>query len=253
MPYYRQSRYGPVRGGYYRQWSAKQQRYIRARARTARSKALVARRQQGYVRTSGRYGRFGGSTGELKWADIDMLDATLGSTMQIGQLTTIPQGDGASQRVGTKICLKKLNMRLHFTMPTAAATSPDPYLIRVMIVQDTQTNGAQFTATDLLVEDTIHSFRNLDNVARFKIIFDKILTINVTALDGAGYGLAGRIVFLKKNIPLNIPIQYQTSTTNGDVSTIKTNNLYLATQIQGTAEKIQMDGTCRVRYEDSNR
>ncbi len=76
-------------------------RVKRKRTYTARGKtrSAITKRQKGFVRTSGFYGRFNGngngSNGELKFHDIDFDDTPVaqnGTIGAAGTLLIIPQG-----------------------------------------------------------------------------------------------------------------------------------------------------------------
>lgn len=101
--------------------------------------------------------------------------------------------------------------------------------VRVIIYLDRQCNGAAATALDILASDQYNSFRNLGNVKRFKILYDKLRTYN-TGAYAAGNGTANdshNVVHTynqRVNLKVFIPIEFD-GTTTGALSTIKSNNI----------------------------
>ena len=118
---------------------------------------------------------------------------------------------------------------------TAAATGQalsawEPYLpqkVRLMVVQDQQTNGAQMTAAQLMndagaADTTINSYQNPNNFGRFQVLKDKDILIqdpNFTTEyppEDTPYSRTnGLIRTFKININLKVPIKVQFNAVNG--------------------------------------
>jgi hypothetical protein len=81
----------------------------------------------------------------------------------------IASGSSASQRIGRKVTVTKVSARGTWRM-NAASTGGSP--LRVVIFYDKQSNGALATETDMMNEDTYHSFNNLSNRDRFVVLAD---------------------------------------------------------------------------------
>ncbi len=98
------------------------------------------------------------------------------ATPAIINLTSIAQGDTNLTRDGSNCKLVSLQFK-YFIEQHASAVNTQ---IRVMIVLDKQTNQALYTAGDLLeditVDDIIVSMPNIDNAARFNIMYDRVHT-----------------------------------------------------------------------------
>lgn len=127
-----------------------------------RSRRRITYAQRGYVRTTGFYGRFT-SGGERKFKNTVVDDAAIAATLTINNLTVIAEGNGESERVGRKLTVTKISVLYSMQLPgsTTAAASSDT--VRCMLIQDKQTNGAQFVATDLIDLDNFNEFNNLAN------------------------------------------------------------------------------------------
>lgn len=192
--------------------------------RKTTSKAFIP----GVDRTGGYYGRFSGRSGELKFHDVDLDDATVGATGNMtATINIIPQGVTESQRVGRKCTIKSVNWHFRLILPERDAVSNpgDPDIVRTILFIDKQANGATATVTDILETTQYLSFRNLANSGRFKILYDKNHTMNYGAMasDGAGVVSQARVV---KDVNVykscSIPIEF--SGTTGVIGEIRSNN-----------------------------
>jgi len=97
------------------------------------------------------------------------------------------QGDDISNRQGRKCFVKKI--RINGSVAIPGQPGLDPFTnIRVLVVQDMQTNGTQMTGNLLLnsgsATDGIHMFQSTQNFGRFKILKDK--TYNMANRSIAG-------------------------------------------------------------------
>ncbi len=118
---------------------------------------------------------------EIKNFDVPLTGGqTITDTALITQLSNIPSGDTTNARDGAqcKMVGIELSFVIHQSTSSAGAT-----LVRVMLVQDKQTNQAIYVAADLLADvtsqDIIVSPRNLDNMRRFNVLFDKVFILNI--------------------------------------------------------------------------
>ncbi len=98
----------------------------------------------------------------------------------ITNVSFLSEGDNAISRDGGQV--KFTSFRLSYSLainPSATTT-----LVRCLIVQDKQTNQAQFTLADLFFDATIVDVLffpyNVNNASRFNVLYDKLhaLTIN---------------------------------------------------------------------------
>lgn len=87
-------------------------------------------------------------------------------------LTPIPQGPGASERLGRGIRIKSVQIRLNTRATGGAAGQPSQ--IRYAIVYDRQANGTQPLATDIWSGGQFQSMMNLGQSERYVILIDRI-------------------------------------------------------------------------------
>lgn len=224
------------------------------KARTSAARGRVVGAARGYLRTGGYYRGASRSTGELKFVDSTLagtLTATAGAILPTtGSLLLIPQDGTESGRVGRKVTLKSIAMRGTVVLPAATGATSTDDVVRIILVQDKQCNGAAMGVTDLLETATADSFNNLSNKSRFRVLFDKKVRVQAqgAVASGAAFTYAEQRVHWEKYIKLNMPIEYDNSATTGATATIRSNNI--------TALVISTDGTalvawtCRVRYTD---
>lgn len=204
----------------------------------------------GRDRTSGFYGRYVGSHAEKKFFDTDVNDAVVTAAMDIHQLCIIPEGNGESDRIGRKINVKSIHIKGILRMAAATGATSTSDQVICMLIQDTQTNGTEFSAVNLLDTDEFKSFRNLANSQRFVTLFKKVYNIGVSgaAASGAAFVFGEAMRGINVNKYCDIPIEYDNSATSGVITSVRSNNLYWVTQ--------SSDGVCgitanaRIRYTD---
>ncbi len=139
------------------------------------------------------YGRRGGN-GELKFHDIDVDDAVVASggvIQNAGTINIIPQGVSEKQRIGRKCTIKSIGWRFECSLAEQDA-QPNPEtndVLRVIMYQDKQCNGATAAVLDILESADYQSFNNLANSSRFRTLMDRTYDLNWMggmASDGAG-------------------------------------------------------------------
>ncbi len=231
--------------------SAKRQRYATGTRVAVKARGAVpgmSAAQRGYYRRAGYYKA---SENEKKFLDQTILDASLTSAATFFNLNIVPQNDTESGRVGRKIFIKNLRLRLSLVLGAATAISNTSETVRCLLVHDKQTNGAQMVATDLLETDSFLSLRNLANQERFNVLYDKTFVIQTSgaAPTGAALGFAVSAKYLKINKKINLSIEYDNSLTTGAVSTQRSNSLWWVT-LSRTGALVSTDGLTRIRYND---
>ncbi len=184
---------------------------------------------------------------EHKYHDVSDFPNTTATAGAISiHLLDIVTGATQVQRVGRKIWLTSINVRLMFALSNSA-TATD-IRIRIMVVQDTQCNGALPAVTDILEAAAVDSYLNLVNTGRFRVLKDKVVAIGSTAGTAvAGSEFGGRQVYTKWRKKCLIPVQYNTGGT-GDIAEVMSNNIIclgIASTTGGT-----WGVQCRFRYTD---
>ncbi len=206
--------------------------------------------RKGYDRTGGYYGRFTGMSGELKFLDTVVTDTPITAAMVIQNLTVIAEGNGESQRVGRKVTIKSVHIKGVMTLIPATDAANTSDKVFGMLVQDTQTNGAAFTALDLLDSNVVASFRNLANSSRFKVLYKKTFLFNAggAAPSGAAFVFSSSQRDVNINKKCNIVMEYDNSATTGVITSVRSNNVYWVTQ--STNGVVNSVLTARIRYSD---
>ncbi len=198
-------------------------------------------RYAGFYRKGGYYGRYNKKgNGELKFYDVAMDDAVIDSAGTIQDPTNpgpaaaqesivgIKQGTGESERIGRKCTIRSIGWRFDVSLPEqdAVATPSSGDVVRIILYQDKQTNGATATVLGILETADYQSFNNLANTSRFKTLMDKTMTINYETLasDNANVVSQGNVLrqfsFFKR---CNIPLEF--SSTTGALTEIRSNNV----------------------------
>ncbi len=215
---------------------------------------LLRGRRAGYLRRGGYYGRYNtpGGAGELKFFETAIDDAVVvGAGAVSPSVNLIPQGVTESTRVGRKCTLKALMWRGNVTLPEqdAQTTPQSGDVVRLMVILDKQANGAVFTVTDILETADWQSFNNLANSSRFRVLMDRLITLNYQGLASDGAGVVSQanyvlpFTFFKK---CNIPLEF--SSTTGAIGEIRSNNVTILAITSGGIAGL--GSNFRVRFAD---
>lgn len=150
-------------------------------------------------------------------------------------LNGIAQGDGESQRDGRKVTITRIDV--HGTVVYRHPSTEDNALpeVRILLVLDTQTNGAQFNSEDVLVTggEAVEGFRNLQHSTRFRVLAETwvkprgsgdAIAYNSTATDEIVRCTDYRFPF-KFGKDLNLSVTYKD--TGATVASITDNSLHI--------------------------
>lgn len=176
------------------------------------------------------------------WAPANMIDPqttiSLGGTAIATPLNLCsPQvGLQIDQRVGRAIKVCKIHVRgsLYF-IPGTTAAPEDGTDVRVQLVLDQQTNGAQMNPADLNnpgigAVTTLKSFLNPNGFGRFVVLRDEFYDLNQKnlAVYGAGFNCSGVVKSfdMEVEIPEGIVVHFNALTT-GTVTTIIDNSFHI--------------------------
>ncbi len=210
-------------------------------------------RMRGFYRKSGFYGRYNrykNSVQELKFLDRAIpLDVLLNDTLtDTGtDILRIPQNTTESGRIGRKVIIKSIQLRIHLLL--AQGSTPEHDQVRFILVHDKQCNGAVPSESQILATGgNVGSFYQLENQGRFTYLWDQTFALYSRA--GAGNGSTNLFgeqnIWIKKYIKLHMPIEY--NSTVGAVTEIKSNNLILMAMSTHQKAGLGNDCLCRVRY-----
>jgi len=236
------------------------QRRVRARGGNGYGGRYAGRfRRVGYW---GRYRGAGGSNrgGELKFHDIDWdqaaADFNAGVISNTSSLVLIGQATTESTRIGRKAVIHSIGWRAklqRIAVASTGAAAPEP--IRMILVQDKQCNGAAPSVagdSGLLETANYQSFNSLANKGRYKVLFDKVFTLNTIAMGGNGTANDSAAVdrqwtFFKK---CNIPIEYSGVANPSVIAEVRTNNIFGIMISQSANSTVTLDSKFRFRFSD---
>jgi len=178
-------------------------------------------------------------------------------------------GSALNQRIGRSVLVRKIKVRgqlIASTLQTSAAgyAPDDSNKVRLMLVQDMQTNAAQMTAAALMNDaadaaTTINSYQNPNNFGRFRVLKDKEVTFqdpNFTVSETAAASFnayqAGLIRNFKWTINFKIPVKVQFNATNGGtVADIVDNSFHIVAATTSTTNvNIGISYYSRVAYKE---
>lgn len=214
-------------------------------------RAALPAAYRGTARTSGYYGRFAPLGTELKFYDQGAGPTTASSsgTIASSSLVTVASGTGESQRVGRKITLASIHLRVVASLNATTTASNTDDGLRVIVYWDKQCNGATATVTDILETADYLSFNNLSNKNRFSILADKMVDVSATAgaYNGSLNQFATHAVTKSMHLRCRLPIEF--SSTTGAISEIRSNNIGLL--VISDNGQIQYRYQSRVRFGDN--
>ncbi len=199
---------------------------------------------------------------ELKFADIETDSdnfAVTWATMEDAtndSIAGVAQGDGESQRDGRTYFIHSIHIRCNVEVPSseAQATPLSDQRGRFCLVWDTQTNGTQLTATDVMDgggTDDIHSFRNLQHSKRFRVLWDKTWVIrrngqsNEGGIDSfaAPFATTNSMVYHKR---FKTPVKVICQLTTAVIAAISDNSFHIIGVADSTTARLSMQ--VRIRF-----
>ena len=105
-------------------------------------------------------------------------------------LTSCARGDDANQHVGRSMIVDSLRIRGILKLAELAGTTVQaPVAYRIIVYQDRQTNNAEASAEDVVdanPSNPVLAFTNLFEVARFKILGERLGMLTPKAAGGNG-------------------------------------------------------------------
>jgi len=173
---------------------------------------------------------------EKKYIDTTVTSgwpATTAATWALTLINGVAQGTTDSTRVGQRIQMKSLQLRL-----TSPSTVNQP--VRVRVIYDKNANAAAPTATDVFEADVQNALNQNGTAGRFITLFDeKCYTDN-----------SNDTVSIDKFVKLDLPVQY--SGTAATIASISAGSLYLMLNHGGQSWSSQpLASYARVRFTDA--
>lgn len=174
---------------------------------------------------------------ERKYNDVGTaLDFDNAGTNNIVLLNGIAQGSDVTNRIGRRF--NNVSIQMRYTIQTAP-TTPVAAAARLMLVFDTQSNGAAPTILQILSSNSTQGPMNLDNRDRFKVIHDITHVVQPSGPE---------IVYEKYYKKINL--ETTNSGTTNTVSSIATGALYLLMIGDLVSSEAVGFAITRVRYTD---
>lgn len=192
-------------------------------------------------------------TPELKFLDANFASAVVPQTDDVAAITSLNllvQGDTQSQRVGMRVNVTSVQVKLRVTLQQFIGVG-NSSTIRMIIGVDKQCNGAHVVSSNLLsIAGDIDSLRKPENANRYRILCDKTYVLNAPGLAWNGSAevssqMVERLVFFKR---LQLPIFY--TGTTATIGVVSQNNLFLFLSASVTAPITNVSGNVRIRYVD---
>lgn len=223
------------------------------------------------------------SLGETKYMDSELQATAIAATTTtwvagtiLDPTTTINLGSAAvatplglcqpivgaalNNRVGRSINVHKvkLNAVIGVAAIQAQASPSTSCKIRVLLVQDMQTNAAQMTGAQLLndagtASTTINSFQNPNFFGRFKVLKDKTMKVSDLNLagDAASADQASQKLCFKMHHRFKKPVLVHFNATNGGtVADVIDNSFHVIAGCDSTSFAPQLAYYSRVTYKD---
>lgn len=218
------------------------------------------------------------AAGETKYFDANLADTAIaGSTLTtwvgtemdpaapaLDTLFVPSTGTDIINRIGRKVCVKALKMNITTTIPAIAAqtTARAAAVIRYILYQDMQTNGAQAQGEDVMgstgtltnITNDLQ-FMSLANLGRFKVLWDKRFVIQDPNFAGTGtadtYDGNGKKIVHKVRLkfPKGIIFNFKSSVTPSVVDLVDNSFHFLATVDNGALAPT-VKYACRTSFKD---
>jgi len=198
---------------------------------------------------------------EKKYFDTTISNVIPDVTTPVASTTVInamQQGSSAITRVGNKITCLEVLFR-GFLSPTDAVANPSD-AVRLMLVHDSQTNGATPAVPNVLLNGanpTSLSFRALEHAPRFTVLWDRTFACQMFTIQSTAEMISGGTVrFFKGKV--RIPAKLQTTTfkassaaTFADISSGALFWVYLSLYRATNTAKYKISLTSRCRFYDN--
>lgn len=161
--------------------------FRRIRGATKRRRTVAAKTVRSIVRRSLQVNH------ELKSIDTTITLNNFGSGVGKVYINPVIQGTTGTTRTGRNIVIDHIELKFMVTVPiNPAASVPDGDAYRFHVIQDNECIGTTYATGDLWQSAaTIGYQKNMDNKARFKILYDSgVKSINptvVAAVNGNQY------------------------------------------------------------------
>jgi len=227
--------------------------------RSLKSSRNITKFRPGYHRTAGLWKTALQRASEVKYFDrnidsVDITDVTPEDATSL--ITLIPNGNGRSARIGQKITIVGLELKIRLQHAPSDGSANTANVVRLQIWLDKQANGTQAPRTsyhESSPADEYLEFANKSNEDRFTLLAEKIITFETHAgaqLPGGSPRWAEQLKVFNWNLKVpKIPIFY--SSTLGSITEVRSNNIFIAYQGSLTGTTF-LRANYRTHYTDKN-
>ncbi len=233
----------------------------------ARSQGILAR--PGYT-TVPRTRGWAGNIGEMKYFDSGLSSISVTASTDwtgtehdpagIGTLFVPQQGSGIDQRIGQGCDIHKIKLRGHISSvpQTGEITGDSASIVRIILYQDMQTNAAQSQGEQLMqsagtAARNVHSYQNVDNFGRFRVLKDRkfVLDPNDITWNGTNLTQQGTTRNWRMNCNFRTPLRVRFNAVNGGtVADIVDNSFHIIAITSNTGLDPGITYQCRVSYKE---
>uniref|UniRef100_UPI0040484F00 capsid/nuclear shuttle family protein n=1 Tax=Shewanella sp. TaxID=50422 RepID=UPI0040484F00 len=177
---------------------------------------------------------------EKHWSDVTLIQSPLLTTWSFQLLNGISQGDDYNERVGDKITM--LTQRVHLFITPDAEPVATRAGLRIVLIYDSQPNGAAPTGDTVFAADTVYRFANHGYRQRFTILKDQFINY-----DSQTTNIVKWVKWSKKLTKNVSDVRY--SGTGATVASIASGSLYLGF-CSTAADVVNLEGQTRLVYTD---
>lgn len=226
-----------------------------------KGRRFISKIARGYTRSfspykynQANYQRKYRAGGELKFYDSVLATTVVTATGIVASpsICLVPMNTTASGRLGRKFTITNIHIQGNIFLPPVAANySLWSDIIRVIVYNDHQANGAAATVLDVLTTADDKSFRNMFNLDRFTILSDTetVMTVQATNAGTSTGGILKPFRFHKK---CKIPIETSdiVATDPSSITGLRSENIGIIA-LSSVAASTQLDFQIRIRYTDN--
>lgn len=257
----------------YKQASKRRSTKVAAGKKNFLPKGSVARTRGGQVNSEMKYmdGYFGPTAITAITTDWTNTEVNPASTVNLGSaavanplnLCSPITGAALNNRIGRQIEVKKIKIHGHINVPpqTAQADADSGTKIRLILVQDMQTNGAAMQGEDLMGPSVpngstqVNCFQDPKNFGRFRVLKDKMYQVsdlNIGVLAGPAVIQTGKVINFKMNVNFKQPVRVRFNATNGGtVADVVDNSFHLLAAQINSSYAATLAYYSRVCYKDA--
>lgn len=206
---------------------------------------------------------------DASWSgqNIPPITTIWGNSSIINTGATVPSlvlprgGTDVNQRIGNKIALSKLVVRFWIDTPiyTVDSIVPSAQIVRVMLVQNRQTNGAQCDAVDVILSDgtdqpMLLGFQNTGKFGKVRVLRDmtrKIPERPIAFTSSSQTRTAGGMIYGKFVVTWKKPLTVRFQGDAGTIGDVLDNSFFIMAGCNQDSPNCRMSMKSRAYYTDA--